>query len=314
MKNYVKGSIIGAIVGDAMGVPYEFSTQKEMKQKPCTTMTGNGTYNQPTGTWSDDSSMIIATMDSLKNGLDYEDMIDKFCDWIFNAKYTPHDDVFDYGKTTYKALENRNLDHKEPLSCGMTGERDNGNGSLMRILPASIYCYYNEIPTSEQIKIINNISSLTHAHRISEDSCNIYNFIIQEILKSKEENKEEPLNELITMGLDKSRQYYDSKKHEEFHRIYSTLLLDEDRDIGSTGYVVDSLETAIHISYFTDSYKNSILDTVNLGGDTDTNAVITGGITGLYYGYDKIPDEWLNKLVKKDTVVKYFNEFYNSLS
>ncbi|RAP50783.1 MAG: hypothetical protein BZ138_06345, partial [Methanosphaera sp. rholeuAM270] len=138
-KETIYSGIIGAVVADALGVPYEFHSRTDMQEKPATSMTGYGTYNQPPGTWSDDSSLTLATMDSLINGLNYEDMMHKFGQWYQDAKYSPTDEVFDIGKTTQSALQNYLYYNKKALNCGLTGAYDNGNGSLMRILPATLY-------------------------------------------------------------------------------------------------------------------------------------------------------------------------------
>ena len=72
---------MGLVVGDALGVPVEFQDRENLRLNPVKDMRGYGTYNQPPGTWSDDSSMTLALLDSLKKGLDYEDIMDKFLSW-----------------------------------------------------------------------------------------------------------------------------------------------------------------------------------------------------------------------------------------
>ena len=60
-----KSAVFGLVVGDALGVPAEFKSRKELKENPIMDMMGYGTHKQPAGTWSDDSSMVIATMEWL---------------------------------------------------------------------------------------------------------------------------------------------------------------------------------------------------------------------------------------------------------
>ena len=308
-KETIYSGIIGAVVADALGVPYEFSAPEDMRENPATTMTGHGMYNQPVGTWSDDSSMTLATMDSLLNGIDYEDMMDKFSQWVVNAKYTPHDNVFDCGITTRSAIYNYFQNHTPALESGLTDEHSNGNGSLMRILPVSLYSYAKKLSVNEQMELIDNTSSLTHAHKISKASCNIYNFIVQEVL----ENPREDFKELIKKGLDKSRKYYDNSEYSCFNRIYDNLFMLTDDDIESKGYVVYSLEVALYSCYHTDSYKEAVLKSVNYGRDTDTNAIITGGLAALYYGYDSIPPEWIKQIVRLDYIKDLCDKFSESL-
>lgn len=309
-KEVIYAGILGGVVADALGVPYEFKSYRTMQEYPALGMRGYGTYNQPEGTWSDDSSMTLALMDSLINGVDYNDMIEKFCDWYLRAKYTPLDDVFDIGNTTRVALENYSYKHENPLNCGLNGERDNGNGSLMRIMPVILYINAKDMDLDRQIELIDNVSALTHAHKVSRASCNIYNFVVQEVLN----NKNKDLKTLIELGIDKSRKYYENTEYECFETIYNDLFSLSDDYIGSNGYVVDSLEVALYCSYHTDNYKDAVLKAVNYGGDTDTNAMITGGLTALYYGFDSIPANWLNKIIKLDYILDLCDEFFNSLN
>ena len=88
--------------------------------------------------------------------------------------------------------------------------------------------------------------------------------------------------------------------------------MDESK-LSSKGYVVFSLELALHTCYHTNSYKEAVLKAVNYGGDTDTNALIAGGLAALYYGYDSIPEIWLEQIVKLDYIKELCEEFYNSV-
>lgn len=152
-KEYILAGITGFVVGDALGVPVEFKKRKELKEIPVTDMEEFGTYNQPAGTWSDDSSMTLCTLDSLCNGLDYEDIMDKFSEWLLYGDYTPYKEVFDVGTSTSRAIMNygRKL---SPIQCGGKTEYDNGNGSLMRMLPIAFYTWelYHCSPYNQQRK------------------------------------------------------------------------------------------------------------------------------------------------------------------
>lgn len=308
-KETVYSGIFGGVVADALGVPYEFNSREEMMKNPASGMTGYGTYNQPPGSWSDDSSLTLATLESLTGGINYEDMIDKFCQWYQDAKYTPNDDVFDCGITTSNSLENHISNHQKAVNCGMNGVRDNGDGSLMRIMPASLYLYVKDYSVKEQIDIIDNISSLTHAHAISKASCNIYNFVVQEVLNCPERS----FKELIEEGLEKSKKYYDNSNFSCFERIYDDLFLLSEDSLSSKGYVVYSLEVSLYCCYHTKSFKEAVLKAVNLGMDTDTNAMITGGLAALYYGFDSIPEEWLEQIIRKKYIEELCDNFHNSL-
>lgn len=307
-KDTIYAGIFGSVVADALGVPYEFLSREYLQKNPATGMTGYGTYNQPPGTWSDDSSMTLATIDSLTDGIDYDDMISKFCRWIQDASYTPHEEVFDYGNTTYKSLSNYFIYEKDALSCGLSDGHSNGNGSLMRIMPVVLYNNAKKLSLDNQMELIDNVSALTHAHKISKASCNIYNFVSQQVL----ENQGNDFKELIRSGIDNSRECYDNEEYGCFNRIYDSLFDLSVDELSSKGYVVYSLEVALYCCYHTSSYTEAVLMAVNLGQDTDTNAMITGGLAALYYGFESIPKDWLDKIVKYDYIKGLCDKFYDS--
>ena len=102
----IKSGICGLVVGDALGVPVEFRTREYLEENPVTGMMGHGTYNQPKGTWSDDTSLTLATMQSIvnRNEIDLEDIMHEFLLYVTESKYCQNK-VFDYGTTTINAID-----------------------------------------------------------------------------------------------------------------------------------------------------------------------------------------------------------------
>ena len=292
----VKDGICGFVVGDALGVPVEFRSRRELEDDPVVDMREYGTYNQPKGTWSDDSSMTIATMTSIINrkGIDYTDIMDEFCNWAYNEEHTPHGERFDIGNTTLRGLE-RYRNGEEALKCGGTSTHDNGNGSLMRILPLAF------IPEIDY-ETIENISALTHGHDRSKIACVLYVEIAKSMLKN-----DLTIDEHIDQSCEKIKTYYgDNKELDEFNRIFNNDFSD---GIRSGGYVIDTIETVIYCLKTTDNYKDAVLKAVNLGIDTDTNAAICGGLAGIFYGFDAIPIDWLETIVKLDKILSLCEKF-----
>ena len=76
-----------------------------------------------------------------------------------------------------------------------------------------------------------------------------------------------------------------------------------EEEIKSTGYVVDSLEAAIWSLITTDTFKEGLIKAVNLGEDTDTVGAIAGGLAGLYYGYESLPEEWRKSIIKENELL-----------
>ena len=312
MDNIWKSGMYGLIIADAMGVPVEFTSREDRKNDPVIDMRGYGTYNQPEGTWSDDSSMAIATLASIrdKGKIDYNDIMERFHDWCMNGDYTPFDEVFDIGIATSRAIMKYSTG-ADPLQSGGETEWDNGNGSLMRILPVCLYIFEQQkdmkLSDDEAIDIIHNCSALTHAHLRSKIACGIYYFLVKAILDESGE-----IIERLQQGVDNAFKYYSESTKREIDNYNRIISLSKFKDISenqirSTGYVVYTLEAAIWCLVNTSSYEEVILKAVNLGDDTDTVAAITGGLAGLYYGYDNIPDKWKVKLQKRDWIDSLLN-------
>lgn len=290
----VKDGICGLLIGDALGVPVEFSYRQELEKNPVTDMRGHGTYNMPKGTWSDDTSMTLATMASIadKKAIDYEDISNEFLLFAYEDKYCQYR-CFDYGRTTINAIDRFDMGYP-PLECGLDGERDNGNGSLMRILPLA---FVPKVTYDE----IENVSALTHAHPRSKISCVLY----IEMAKSMLENDLE-MAEHIFNACDKIKKYYEgSPELEHFRRIFENDL----DEVEAKGYVISTFESVVHCLLTTSSYSEAVLKAVNLGRDTDTVGAICGGLAGIYYGFDEIPEEWLHDVPQIDYVYELCENF-----
>lgn len=291
----VKDGICGFIVGDALGVPVEFYSRRELEEDPVVDMRGHGTYNMPKGTWSDDSSMTIATIASIvnKQAIDYEDIMKEFCRWADEGYYNQYY-TFDIGNTTRRGLH-RFKEGSEALKSGGAEVRDNGNGSLMRILPLAF------IPSID-FETVENISSLTHAHDRSKIACVLYVEIAKSMLKN-----DLTIDKHIENSVEKIKDYYkDNEELDAFRRI-----IDDDftGEIRSGGYVIDTIESVIYCLKNTDNYRDAVLKAVNLGGDTDTTACICGGLAGIYYGYDAIPIDWIESIPHLDKVMSLCEKF-----
>ncbi len=298
-------AMLGHAVGDAMGVPTEFCEREDLQKNPVTEMVSYKGLCVPAGTWSDDTAMELATIDSLvqKGKFDYNDIFKKWISWLDKGEYTSNGEAFDIGGTCLGTIGNY-IRGAKPLKAGLDGIYNNGNGSLMRILPAAIFSYYKKYTNEQTMKLTNEISSLTHAHEISRLACYIYVKFIHCLLDGL--SKKDAYHEL--KKLDYSS--YSDKSLALFDRILkndiSKLALD---DISSSGYVVDTLEASLWCVLTEDTYENTIIKAINLGYDTDTIAAIAGSMAGIIYGLDNIPKRWLDKLVNKDYIIKLGMKF-----
>ena len=301
--------IMGVVVGDALGCPVQFESRDEVARHPVTGMRGYGTFNLPEGSWTDDSSLTIALLESIRRTgkIDLDDIMENFMKWLYNGEFTPYGESYDIGRGTMQAI-NRYRKNRNAKNCGGDEEWNNGNGSLMRIMPACLYCSVMEssgmYSDRDAIDAIHSVGGLTHAHIRSNIACGLYFFMAKYIL-FREGSLQERIQEGLTQGFafyesylaDKENlHYYDRLKDLE---AFKSLPADK---IKSTGYVVDALEAAVWSLITTDRFDQALLKAVNLGDDTDTVGAIAGGLAGLYYGYDSIPEEWLSAIKRREWI------------
>lgn len=307
MSSIVHSAIIGLAVADALGVPVEFEDRSKLAADPVTDIRGYGTYNQPPGTWSDDSSLTFCLADSLCDGYDLADIARKIVAWRKAEIWTPHGEVFDIGMTTQRAigilaeiLTSGDLDALKELR-EEADEYTNGNGSLMRILP--LYFAINELSLEEQFKRVWEVSALTHGHVRSALCCFYYLRFFHQIANKK--TKEEAYritNQEFSVFLKQREIAYGEQQL--FQRILSGTIAElPEEAIASDGYVMHSLEASLWCLLRNEDYPTTVLAAINLGEDTDTTAAIVGGWAGAFYGLSGIPDHWKKILVKYEEII-----------
>ena len=298
------GGIFGFIIGDLIGVPVEFSSRQERDADPIKELRAYGTYHQPFGSWSDDTSLTLCLIDAmLKDDIIGElkkNMIDCYKKGIF----TPRGQLFDIGISTSNAINNM-IRGINPIECGGIEENDNGNGSLMRVLPLAFV--RDNYSNQEYVRLIEDVSSVTHGHDRSKLACVIYVLFASNLYRGLE--KDEALDSVIRMFIDEyGERYKDEIKHYRF--ILDKSIISADRtQIKSTGYVVDTLEAVIWAFFNSKTYKETVLRAVNLGGDTDTIAAIAGGIAGIYYGFNGVPEKWIQNISGKEQIASLCDDF-----
>lgn len=299
-KRKMAAVILGHAVADALGVPAEFEERAALDKVPITDMIGFGAYPYPAGCWSDDTSMSLAALDSLRGGkVDWKEIMENFGRWLDGGKYTPTGVAFDAGGTCVRAIVKYFSKQIPPTQCGESDEYSNGNGSLMRINPFVLYAYAKRLPLDEAVRLVHTASALTHAHPRSKIACGIYAFVLLRLLEC-------PERAAVGDALREAEAYYRGEAELGCYRRLLGANFDklERSEIKSTGYVVDTLEAAVWCLLTTDSYKECVLKAVNLGEDTDTVAAVAGGLAGALYGAAAIPRRWLSELKRRDYIEK----------
>ena len=299
MKNIYKDILFGVSVGDAIGVPVEFMSREKIALNPVTDMIGFGTYNLPPGTFSDDSSLTFCLTESLTQKLILENISENFQNWYLDNIWTPKRQVKNNRIATRQTKKKKKNGTRPDLAGGMDVS-ENGNGSLMRILP--LVAVIIDLPIEERYLITKQVSSITHGHIRSVISCFYYLEFARQII----------------LGVDKFEIYKNLKNEvsdfinaigiiEREINIFDRILKNDifkltANDINSSGYVLHTLEASIWCILTTDNYKHAVLKAVNLREDTDTTGAVTGGLAGLLYGFENIPINWRNQMARKEDI------------
>lgn len=320
MKNIAKDMLLGVAISDALGVPYEFLDRQDMETSPAKDMVGYGTHEQPPGTWSDDSSLTFCLAEAMLDGYTLKSTALNFIKWKNQAYWTARNRVFDIGMTTARSitrLESIVLsnDLEDFKLLKYEGEEyDNGNGSLMRILP--LLFEIKGKPIKDQFDVVWENSALTHRHIRAGMSCMIYLKLIENLIDGHNKQDAYEKTRVDIQGL---WEIINLSEHERLHfeRVIQSNLNDvAKKDIKSGGYVIESLEASIWCFLKTNTYEEAVLTAINFGHDTDTTGAITGGIAGVYYKSLNFPEYWIVSLARMEDILDLadrLNNKYNVL-
>jgi len=302
----LKDILYGVCVGDALGVPVEFESREYLKNNSVTKMGSGGVHDQGIGVWSDDSSLTFCLAESIVEGYDIHKLANKFIKWKNEGYWTATGEVFDIGNTTRQSIINLSKG-VHPNLAGGQNEIDNGNGSLMRILPLALLL--KDLSIEKRFDLVKEVSSITHAHNRSVFSCFYYSEFALQLMEGKDKFEiYENLKKTVPEFLNSNKIYSVELTH--FDRLINGNIYELNGNvIQSGGYVIQTLEASIWCLLTSDTYEDSVLKAVNLGGDTDTTGAVTGGLAGLLYGYAAIPKSWIIPILKKEEIDKLVNKF-----
>ena len=291
----VAGGLVGLLVGDALGVPYEFHGPADLPAITAIEMVPPEPFrrahaNVPSGTWSDDGAQALGLLDSLLDcgRFDAEDFGRRLLDWYDRGAYAVGGVVFDIGMTTARALKALKDGVPAPLA-GPFGERDNGNGSLMRVLPLALWHGGTDV---ELIDLACAQSKLTHGHPRALACCALYCLWARRTLQGAAD----PWRSAVE-AFRRSCEY-DSPLMLE---LEGAIRPDEPPSGRGTGYVVDCLRSA-RLAVEAGPFPVAVKAAVALGHDTDTTACVAGGIAGIRDGLGAIPDRWRSSLRGREIV------------
>lgn len=298
-QDRLSGGLLGLLVGDALGVPYEFHAPEELPPEDQIEMTPPAGFRRahfgvPPGTWSDDGAQSLVLLDSLlaNRRLDLEHFAHGLTRWLHHGFYAVNNTVFDLGAQTSTAI-NRLMQGIPADRSGPSDVSRNGNGSLMRVLPLVIW---HQGPDDELAYLAARQSLPTHGHPRSQVACAQYCLWARRILEGHLTPWDSAADALRDVGAD-------------FPAEEISLVLDEgNRErCGGSGYVLDCLWSAREAIERTGNYEACVRQAILFGHDTDTTAAVAGGIAGLKYGRDGIPSRWLGALRGQEQLLPLLN-------
>jgi ADP-ribosylglycohydrolase len=177
----------------------------------------------------------------------------------------------------------------------------------MRIIPVSIR--FAGAPIKECLDRAHRASGITHRHPRAQMACGFHSLMIRELLSGFDAGA------AFARALQTFRDYYEADPYWRVELDQFQLLLAGDltrrpeSEIGSSGYVIQTLTASLWCLLTTATYEDCVLKAVNLGGDTDTTGCVAGGLAGVLYGEDAIPQRWRDALARKEELAQLFHQF-----
>ncbi|MEV5762111.1 ADP-ribosylglycohydrolase family protein [Streptomyces tendae] len=276
------GAVVGSAVGDALGGPFEFGPQGAFSTRFPTPgaggeMCGGGGWDR--GEATDDTQMAVLVAESLleQKGLDLPDIFARFQRW---AASEPKD----IGLQTEDVLTNGMPWDLAAAIHFQVNRRAAGNGSLMRASTSAVY--FAAAGQQATMDAARRIAALTHGDRAAWEGTAIFHELVRLVLDGHTEPLT-TLDDILTLVHPDHRGRYATALSPDWHPDQATEF---------NGAVWPCLGSAVWALRTTTSFEDAIRAAIDLGGDTDTVAAVTGGMAGAYYGLDAIPARWTEPL------------------
>ena len=302
-----RGAILGVLAGDALGVPVEGMGRDEFE--PVTAMRGGGSHLQPAGTFSDDGSMTLCTVESLveKKAFDANDVGDRLVRFYFNRHWTARHVMFGVGFTTREAII-RLRDGKLASQSGLDDEDSNGNGPLTRMAPVVLFAHARGLSAKETTELAHVACKITHAHPRAQLVSGFYSLIARALLDGRS-----VADALAYMRAQAVELYNSEPWHDEYRHVQNLMERNprniDRHDVKSSGYCVDTLEAALWCLAREKPLHDTVLEAVNLGEDSDSVGSVVGGLCGMIHGATAVPDDWRLTIARIEEVEALIAKF-----
>lgn len=298
MKDKLLGGLYGLLIGDAVGVPYEFRRPADIPPLAQIEMTPPAGYSRawkdiPVGTYSDDGAQALCLLEALSETeepktLNVEALQGRLINWMNHGYMSVDSNTFDIGNQTGASLRHRaagmNID-------GLNKDSFCGNGSLMRALPVALWHVYR--PHSIGMAAGAQHSMITHPYIRNQICVAMYTALATFLLR------EQDINRALDLAIAATRTHFQGPERLQEVEL---VIAGENNECKGTGYVVDSLWSAILAVRRGQTYKECVQYAIEYGNDTDTTACIAGGLAGIIHGYDGLDADWLAALRGRELI------------
>jgi ADP-ribosyl-[dinitrogen reductase] hydrolase len=293
-RDAARGVLLGLASGDALGRPVEFSSPTTISADygHLEDMVGHGTWNQPAGTITDDTAQALCIARSFvaKGGFDPTDVATRLVEWY-------ESDPFDVGRMTARSLSRLQRGDawdeagQRVWEASVEGQNA-GNGSVMRCPPLAI-AYATDL---DRLATVSRQSSqITHADPRCTAGCAILNRTIAGLLEDADSSFDDS-----SSALGDALDAVDDAPSELVDALAPVAAGDRPSSLETSGYVVHSLQAALHDALTAVSARDAIVVAVNRGGDADTIGAIAGAVAGARFGASDLPDRWLTAIDERD--------------
>ncbi|MGW7457524.1 ADP-ribosylglycohydrolase family protein [Streptomyces sp. NPDC054797] len=265
------GAVVGSAVGDALGAPYEFGPPGQLTARG-QEMCGGGGWDP--GEATDDTQMAVLVGESLleRGGLDLPDVFARFQRWAAG-------DPKDIGLQTEDVLTSGEPWDRAAARHFRINARAAGNGSLMRAATSAVY--FAAAGQAGTMDAARRIAALTHGDRAAWEGTAVLHELVRAALCGADPLAALP-SALAAVHPD-HRERYGRVLAPDWHPGLATEF---------NGAVWPCLGSAVWALRTTTGFADAVRAAVDLGGDTDTVAAVTGTLAGARYGRRAVPERW----------------------
>lgn len=297
MLSKFQGVILGAAVADALTAPVQYLSRDEIREQfvEVREMVGGGWLRLRKGECSGDTHMMLCMMESIieEGSFNVDHSVDKLLKWY---RTKPKG----IGKTTEESLKRLNKGETWRTASQQVYSRrihsSAGNGPLIRSIPIALR-YTSDF--SSLVSFSTDSAMITHADPLATSGVVLLNMMISHLLQTEEKDPRAGcLDRLFGTQQNIWKPIFDEIDY-----------LDSD-DLIASGFVIDTLQSALWCYLKTESFENAIVTAINRGHDVCTLAAVTGVLAGAYYGVEKIPARWLDALEHRDALMALAQRIY----